>query len=159
MRSLRTEAEIRKAVQTYSPDIVRLAFSCVKNVPDAEDIAQEVFLVYMRKSPVFSGAAHEKAWLMRVAVNKCRDFLKSAWVKRSAPLPEELPDMPEEESGLLHALLTLDEKYRLPVYLHYFAGYSLREIAIMLRMNSSTVGTRLERGRRLIRERLDDDDE
>lgn len=159
MQRLRTEAEVRNTVQTYLPDIVRLAFSYVKNVPDAEDIAQEVFLVYMRKSPVFSGAAHEKAWLMRVTINKCRDFLKSAWVKRSAPLPEELPAMPEEESGLLHAMLALDEKYRLPVYLHYFAGYSLREIAAMLRANPSTVGTHLDRGRRLILERLENDDE
>lgn len=157
MRSLRTEAEIRKAVQIYSPDIVRLAFTYVKNGSDAEDIAQEVFLAYMRKSPAFTDAGHEKAWLMRVTSNKCRDFLRSAWIRRSAPLPEELPAMPQEEIGLLHALLALDEKYRLPVYLHYFAGYSLCEIASMLRANPSTVGTRLDRGRRLLRERLGED--
>ena len=159
MRRLRSEAEIKKAVQACAPDIVRLAFAYVKNRADAEDIAQEVYFAYMLKSPSFSDAAHEKAWLMRVTVNKCRDFLKSAWVKRRKPLPEELPAMPEEERGLLQAVLALDEMYRLPVTLHYFLGYSIREVAALLRMNPSTVGTRLERGRRLIRERLGEDNE
>jgi len=159
MRRLRSEADIQRAMQDYATDIVRLAFMYVKNLHDAEDIAQEVYLAYMRKSPPFADAAHEKAWLIRVTVNKSRDFLRSAWNRRRAPLPEELPAIPEEENHLLQTVLALPEAYRLPVTLHYFFGYSLREIATMLRMNSSTVGTRLDRGRRQIRERLDQDDE
>jgi RNA polymerase sigma-70 factor (ECF subfamily) len=154
MQRLRSEAEIERAVKTCAPDIVRLAFAYVKNRADAQDIAQEVYLSYMLKSPPFADEAHEKAWLIRVTVNKCRDFLKSAWNRRRKPLPEELPAMPEEESHLLQAVLALDEMYRLPVYLHYFLGYSIREAAALLRMNPSTVGTRLDRGRRLLKERL-----
>ena len=146
-------------MQAYAADIVRLAFTYVKNVHDAEDIAQEVYLAYMRKSPAFADAAHEKAWLTRVTVNKSRDFLRSAWNRRRAPLPEELPVMPKEDNHLLQAVLALPEAYRLPVTLHYFLGYSLRDTATLLRMNPSTVGTRLGRGRRQIRERLDQDDE
>ena len=154
MKYLRSETEIEQAMQAYAPDIVRLAFAYVKNTADAQDLAQEVYLCYMLKSPPFADAAHEKAWLLRVTVNKCRDFLRQAWVRRRRPMPEELPAMPEEESHLLHAVLALDEMYRLPVYLHYFLGYSIREVAALLKMNPSTVGTRLDRGRRLIKERL-----
>jgi RNA polymerase sigma factor (sigma-70 family) len=149
---------MQRIVQKHATDIVRVAFAYVKNVHDAQDIAQEVFYACLRKAPAFMDAAHEKAWLLRVTVNKSRDFLRSAWMRRRVPLTEELPAMPEEEGGLLRAALSLEEKYRLPVYLHYFAGYSLREIAVMLSTNPSTVGTWLDRGKRQLRERLEEND-
>ncbi len=141
----------------YGAGIVRLAFSFVKNVSDAEDIAQDAFLTWLEKAPPFQDEGHEKAWLARVAVNKCRDFLRSGWKRRTVPLADDLSYMPPEDRMLLHTVLELDEKYRLPVYLFYFHGCSIRETADILRVPPSTVGTRLDRGRKLIRDQLGED--
>lgn len=150
---------MERVVESYSTDIVRFAFAYVKNLAEAEDIAQDVFLVYLRKAPAFKDLAHEKAWLMRVTVNKCKDYLKSSRYRRTVQMPDDLSYMPKEEGELLQTVLELDERYKTPVYLHYFAGYSIKQIAGMLRINPSTVGTRLARGRRIIKDRLGDDDD
>ncbi len=155
--SLELDEKIQKAVQNHSAGIVRVAFAFVKNLSDAEDIAQDVFLTYMQKCPAFSGEEHEKAWLFRVAVNKSKDFLKSCWKKRVVPLTDDLSYMPREDFMLLKTVLELNEKYRLPIYLYYFHDLSIKEIAYMLRTNPSTVGTRLERGRRIMKDKLGDD--
>lgn len=150
---------MERVVASYSTDIVRFAFAYVKNLAEAEDIAQDVFLVYLQKAPAFKDCGHEKAWLMRVTVNKCKDYLKSSRYRRTVQMPDDLSYMPKEEGELLQTVLELDERYKTPVYLHYFAGYSIKQIAGMLRINPSTVGTRLARGRRIIKDRLGDDDD
>lgn len=150
---------MERVVTSYSTDIVRFAFAYVKNLAEAEDIAQDVFLVYLRKAPTFKDSCHEKAWLIRVTVNKCKDYLKSSRYRRTVQIPDDLSYMPQEDSVLLQTVLELDERYKTPVYLHYFAGYSIKQIARMLRMNPSTVGTRLARGRKILRDRLGDDDD
>jgi len=142
-----TDKRIQNAVRAYALGLVRLAFAYFKNVPDAEDIVQDVFLAYMLKAPKFDSGEHEKAWLIRVTANKCKDYLKSVWRRKRAP-------MPEEHAALLQAVMALDEKYRLPVYLHYFDDLSIKDIAKLLKANASTVGTRLERGRKALKDSL-----
>lgn len=154
--SYELDENIRRIVKKYSTDIVRLAFTYVKNLPDAEDIAQDVFFVYIKNSPEFNDGSHEKAWLMRVAINKCKDHLRSYWKKCIVPMPDDLSYIPKEDLTLLQTVLELDERYRLPIYLYYFDDYSIKEIAAILNINYSTVGTRLERGRNIIKNKLGD---
>ena len=151
------DRDIGRIVSQYAASIIRLAFGYVKNRSDAEDVAQEVFLTLLRKKPVFADQRSEQAWLMRVTVNKCKDFLKSAWRKNIQPLTEELTFLPADEKYVMSSLLELEEKYRIPVWLFYFYGLSIKEIARCLKLNPATAATRLSRGRARLREKLGDD--
>jgi RNA polymerase sigma factor (sigma-70 family) len=149
--------EIRAAVRAYSPAILRLCFAYLKSRADAEDIAQEVFIAYMLKKPLFRAEAQKKSWLMRVAANKCKNQLKSGWRNRVETVAEELDGMTEEDKHLLEYVLSLDEKYRIPIHLHYYEGYSIAEIAKLTDTNPATVGTWLSRGRSLLKTMIGDD--
>jgi len=145
---------IRRVVSTYSSSLVRLAFAYLRNQEDAEDVAQEVFLSYLRGAPAFEGAEHEKAWLIRVTINRCKNQLRSRWLRGRRPPPEDFAYLMEEESELLRAVMSLEDKYRLPIHLYYYEGYAIREIAQLLGDKPATVGTRLARGRELLRDRI-----
>ncbi len=145
---------VEKAVVRYSDSLRRLAFTYVKSVHDAEDIVQDVFLAYLREAPSFESEAHEKAWLYKVTANKSRNARKAGWFRNRCELPEELGYLPEEQSGVLEAVLSLHEKYRLPLHLFYFDGYSIEEIARLLNAKPATIGTRLARGRSLLKKQL-----
>jgi len=144
-------------VHTYSTSVLRFAYSYVKNRPDAEDIAQDVFITYMQKAPQFDHELKRKAWLMSVTSNKCKDYLKSSWKKRTTSLPDNLGYMPKESSALLIYVLNLDEKYRIPIHLFYYEGYSIDEIAVITGNKPATVGTWLARGRMLLKTMIGDD--
>ena len=142
---------IRLAVTKYSNTVVKTAFSYLKNTSDAEDITQEVFLVLMQKQPVFENEEHLKAWLIKVAVNKCKNHLKSGWFKNNTPITSDISYLPPEQNEILSAVLTLDIKYRLPIHLFYYEGYSIKEIAKIMKLPAATIGTRLDRGRKLLK--------
>lgn len=146
---------LQRAVRTHSTGLVRLAFTYMKSVQDAEDIVQEVFFTYLDKSPSFVDEAHEKAWLIRVTVNKCKDALRK---QKRAPLPlnEDILSLPPEEHTLLSAVLELEDKYKLPLHLHYYEGYSIAEIARILQANPATVGSWLQRGRAHLKRQLEE---
>ncbi len=148
------EENLSRVVSNYSKNMIRIAFTYVKNISDAEDIAQEVFLAFYTKRPKFVNGDHEKAWLIRVCVNKSKNLVKARWFKDRHPLLEDLSYLPEEENEALSAVLELEEKYRIPIHLHYYEGYSIKEIAGILRVKPATVGTWLSRGRSLLKEKL-----
>lgn len=154
-----TEQEeiIERIVNEYSTSIIRVVFTYVKNMEDAQDIAQEVFLAYMLNMPRFELPVQEKAWLMKTAINKSKNHLKSWWRKRTTVIPDDLSYMPEESSILLQTVMNLQEKYRLPIYLFYFEDYSMKEIAEQLKVSVSTVGTWLDRGRKNLKEKIGED--
>lgn len=153
------------AVYTRNIDAVyRLCYVYLRSRADAEDAAQSVFVKYLQKQPVFENAEHEAAWLLLTAKNCCRDQLRCWWRRQrlamdSIPEPAmQEPDVPE----LLEALLSLPEKYRIPLYLHCIEGYPAKELAPLLGCRESTVRTRLQRGREMLRKQLggtDDDNE
>jgi RNA polymerase sigma factor, sigma-70 family len=148
---------IQQAVQRHMQSIVRVAYTYVKNTHDAEDIAQDTFLSYMNHAKAFESAEHEKAWLIRVCINKSKNFLKSGWFKSRNPLPEDLSVEMPEENAVLAAVMSLDEKYRLPIHLFYYEGYAINDIAKLLFIPSATVGTRLARARSLLKTTLGGD--
>lgn len=143
----RTEAE--RIVSTYADTLLRLCFTYLGSVQDAEDIVQTVYLKLLVSGPEFQSPEHEKAWLIRTAVNACKDELR-AFRRRAVPLdviPEKTaPEIPA--SPVLDSVMALPDKYRGVIYLFYYEGYSIREIAGLLGRNETAVAAQLSRGRR-----------
>ena len=141
--------------------VVRLCTLYLKNHADTEDIFQTVFLKYVLSSVCFESEQHEKAWFIHVTINACKDLLRSVFRRRTVPLDEVL-ELPAPVTGdnreVLEAVLSLPDKYKEVVYLHYYEGYTAPEIAQILRKNKSTVYTLLQRARGMLRDRLGGDD-
>ena len=154
MVSSGTEETISRVVETYSSMLLRLACTRLDAPADAEDAVQEVFLRLLTARPVFRDAEHEKAWLIRTTLHRASDFRKAA-ARKNVPLDEAAQAAePEVENGLRAAVLALPEKYSTVVHLHYYEGYSIKEIAKLLGIPAATVGTRLARGRERLRQML-----
>ena len=143
-----------RLVETYSPMLLRLACTRLENPADAENVVQEVFLKLLTAHPAFRDAEHEKAWLIRTTLHRAADLRKAA-ARRNVPLEEALLSAaPEPEDRLLAAVRALPEKYGAVIHLHYYEGYSLKEIGKLLGLPAATVGTRLARGRERLRQSL-----
>lgn len=152
---MKTEEEATRAVDTYGDMVRRLCLLHLKNKQDTEDVFQTVFLKYLLHDSPFASQEHEKAWLVRVTVNACRDLLRNFFRKSSVPLEmaEELSSN-DEDREVLQAVLELPSKYKDAIYLHYYEGYSAAEIGKILQKKENTVYTWLARGRELLRQRL-----
>ena len=127
----------------------------------AEDAVQETYLKAYRSMPAFRGGCSEKTWLMRIAVNVCRDMLRSAWFRhldrRITPeqLPEPIAQPSEEDCFLTVEVMRLPQKYREAVLLYYYEAMTTDEIAQALGVAKSTVSARLEQGRQALRKALE----
>lgn len=157
---MRGEEEAARAIERYGDMVRRLCLVHLKNPADTEDIFQNVFLKYVLSPVVFESPEHEKAWLIRVTINACKDLVKSFFRSRTVPL-EELLEQPaplsEEHREVLEAVLALPRKYRDAVYLHYYEGYTAAEIGKLLGKNTNTVYTLLTRAREQLRKTLGGD--
>ena len=152
-----TEEYIHHLVAEYSPMLLRLASTRLRDPADAEDAVQEVFLKLLTAAPQFRDAGHERAWLIRATLHRAADLRRLA-ANRNLPLEEAaLAAAPEPERALRDAVLALPEKYSAVIHLHYYEGYSIREIAKLLGVPAPTVGTRLARGRERLRQLLKED--
>ncbi len=152
-----TRQEFEDLVERYADTVFRAALSVTGTREDAEDVMQETLLRLYRRDGAFDSPEHLRFWLIRVAVNEARRVYR--WRSRVAPL-EELGDIPfetPEESGLFEAVMALPEKYRVPVYLHYYEDFSTQEIARIVRCPVSTVQTRLARAREQLKKSLEED--
>jgi RNA polymerase sigma factor (sigma-70 family) len=138
---------VHEIVQTYSDTLIRIAVQQTKNMSEAEDIVQEVYMTLMRQKNPFDSETHLKAWLIKVTFNKCKDYFKSSRVKKTVPITEEMTFIAKEEQIVLPEIFELDPKERVIVYLHYYEGYTTAEIADLLEMNVNTVGSKLRRVR------------
>ena len=134
--------------------VYRVCYSYLGNRADAEDATQNVFLRLLRSGASFESGEHEKAWLLRVCINKSKNLLKSGWYKSRNPLPEQLPALPPQEDAALSAVMALEEKYRLPIHLYYYEGYAIKDIARALSLPAATVGTRLARAKAQLKQQL-----
>lgn len=152
------EENINRVMEQYGNSIYRMSFLLLQNEQDAQDVLQETLIKYMQKGQVFSSAEHEKAWLLRVANNLCKDMLR--FRKRNTYVNlDEISEIcaKAEESRLLTQVLLLAEKYRKVIYLFYYEGYTAGEIGGILKISESAVKKRLERGRNYLREMLKED--
>lgn len=153
--SLRTDETVVHALEVYGNTILRLSYSYLHNISDAEDILQETLLKLIRNQPAFESEEHQKAWLMRVAINLCKNKLKSSWFKTVA-IPEhyEAEALSEEESDVLTVVNELPLKYREVVHLFYYEGYSTIEIASILDKKEATIRSLLHRARKQLEKSL-----
>ena len=151
---MRTNAEIERVVNEYATMLLRVAYSQLNNRAEAEDTVQEVLLKYMEKAPNFQSEEPEKAWLLRVTVNHCKNHLASAWFRKRADLDEGIPALDNAELEVVSAVAALPAKYRAVVHLYYFEGYSTKEIAEILHSRPNTVSSRLSRARALLAKAL-----
>ena len=139
------------AWDAHGAAVYRLAMVYLGRAADAEDVAQEVFCRLLDRAPDFAGGEHEKRWLLRVTANLCRDQLKGAWRQKTAALEADLPARDPEDRGVWEAVLALPETYRAPIHLHYYEGFSVSEVAALLRLTPSAVKMRLKRGREMLK--------
>lgn len=155
--SLRTDDFVQYLVEKYSDMLIRIAFTHMKNLGDAEDIVQSVFLKYREKKPSFENEEHEKAWLIRVCINFCKNNSKSFWFKKTTGLDDGMYSFNNQEHEVMNAVTRLPIKYRGVVLLFYFEDYSIAEIATILRQKNSTIGSQLHRARQLLKSMLRED--
>ena len=157
MISYGTGEAVTRLVETYGDMLLRLASTRLRHPADAEDTVQEVFLYLLEHNVTFKSEEHEKAWLIRATIHRAADLQKRA-ARTDLPLEDAvIAAVPEPDDALLDAVRALPEKYSTPLYLHYYAGYSLKEIGRLLGLPAATAGTRLARGRALLKRELQED--
>lgn len=143
-----TDIQFEQAALAYGDMIFRIACHALGCRADGEDVTQTVLMKLYETSAVFDTEAHLKHWLIRVTVNESRRLLRKPWRARQVPLEEwDGVGEPARDSGVLDAVMALDAKYRVPVYLYYYEGLSVKEIAQVMKTGVSTVQTRLQRAR------------
>ena len=155
MYSLTGDEYIEKAVKTYSKSMLNAAYSLLGSVVDAEDAVQDAFVKYIQKAPDFKDADHEKAWLLRVTINISKNMLKASG-RKNLPIQEDIP-YEQNNNEVLQCVMSLEEKYRTIIHLYYYEDYSIKEIASILSLPRATVGTRLSRGRSILKTMLKGD--
>ena len=146
--------DLEQVMESYGNMLYRLCLVMLGSHADAEDALQETMLRYYRKAPIFTGEEHRKAWLITVATNQCKDMLR---YRKKHPLAEDTDfytykNKREEKSGITDALMSLPEKFRLVLVLHYVEEYPVKDIARMIGKTPSAVKMRLQKGRKLLAE-------
>ncbi len=148
------------AFQKYGNLVLRTAYCCVGSYCEAEDITQEVFLTLHEKPQQFRNDEHMKAWLLRAAINRGRNYRKS-WKQKQRVELDEIPEMPQEcgmmqDNEVRTAVLSLPKNYAAVLFLHYYEGYTIKEIAKILGKRENTIGSLLRRGREKLRLELEE---
>ncbi len=157
------ELEAERVINAYGNSVLRLAYSYLHSMDDAEDILQDTLIKRLSSAPVFESAEHEKAWLLRVAANLSKNRIDYNSVRRADELDESLAaEKREDLSFVWEAVRSLPTEYAEVVHLFYFEGYSTAETAKILGKNESTVRSCLSRGREklksVLKEAYDFDD-
>lgn len=145
-----------RLAETYADAILRLSYTYLKNTHDAQDVCQTVFVKLLTEPREFEGPEHERAYVLRMAANACKDLLKSPWRKRTCDLEAcaQVPAPEEPDDSVLAAVNQLPAHYRAVIYLFYYEGYQAAEIGRILGVPTATVHTRLARGRARLKDIL-----
>lgn len=159
--------EIEEILNVYGDMIYRMAYTQVKSRALADDVYQDVCIKLLKQKKKIEPEEHLKAWLLRVTINCCKDYWKSAWVQKiswstnSKENMEALGNNPmEQETGYVtECVLNLPEKYRTVIHLYYYEGYSQKEIAELLGKKENTIASQLARGKTLLKIELEKDKE
>ena len=151
-----TGTQLSELFARYGDDVYRFAYSFTRHAADAEDVCQSVFC-RLAEGRTELEPGKEKAWLLACAANACKNRFR--FLKRWQGLPlEAAADVPGGNGGeVLEAVLSLPEKYRAPVHLYYYEGYSQGEIADILGLRLTAVQTRMQRARAMLKEVLSDE--
>ena len=156
-----SRATFEELYSRYATDVLRVCYFYLGDRSRAEDVTQDVFVKLITTGPALT-EGKEKSWLLKVALNRCRDLWRGAWVKRVVlghpafeliPGPDEITDR-EEKQSLMEAVNRLPAEFREIVLLHYYQGYGIAEISEMLGVPEGTVSSRLSRARNKLQKLL-----
>lgn len=155
-----TDSELERYMRLYYRSVYRTVLCRCRDPQDADDVAQDVFLRLYTCGNTFNDDEHIKAWLLRCAINRSTDLIRSGKRRESLPLKAAQEavhyDEKDKETGRVFELfLKLSEKNRTAMYMHYCEGYTVKEIAEMTGSKESAVLSRLMRGRKQLEKLLD----
>lgn len=144
-------------LEVYGDMVYRVALQNMGNIADAQDVAQDVFLRILKRQPQFTSKTHEKAWILRVTINICKDYWKYQRLRTTVELKDNLAGSKETaDFGLLYEVMQLPEKYRNVIYLFYYEELSVAMIADILQKKEATILTWLHRARKQLKNRLEE---
>ena len=160
-----SDEDIDRLYRQYGTDVLRVSYFYLGNREQAEDVTQDVFVRLIENRPALKPGS-EKSWLLKVALNRCRDLWRSSWHKRvllGSPRLEIIPARDEiehltEKRALMQAVNALPAGEREIFLLYYYQGYSIAQTAEILNLPEGTVSSRLSRGRSKLRQYLDGGD-
>ena len=157
METARGREEKAQLYERHVDMVYQICLMLLKNVPDAEDVTQTVFRRVLEYEKPFRDLEHEKAWLIVAARNECKNQLKHWWRTRRADsgVLDALAWEQSEDGALWDLILTLPERDRLVLYLHYYQGYTAQEMGELLGRNPSTLRTWLAKARQRLKETLE----
>lgn len=145
-------AAVERTITVYGDLLYRIALHHLNTREDAEDVAHDVFIKWLEKAPAFSSDEHEKAWLIRTTINACTDFRRRT-ARRLTVALDACPEPPAPETGsVLEDVLALPPHLSTLIFLHYYEGYSIREIAALLGKTESSIQSRLYRARQKLKQ-------
>ncbi len=154
------ELDIRRVVEQHRDMVFRIAFTYLRDPADADDVAQDVFVKFIRKTPAFANDEHVRRWLIRVTVNECKSLFRRPW-RRMEDIENyaNTLSMPSREHvDVFTSVMSLPERYRVPLVLYYYLGFTTNEIAQLTKTPGATVRTRLARGRSQLKTMLEKED-
>jgi len=157
--------EITRLIEEYGNDVLRTATVILKSKELAEDVYQETFLRVVRSYSSYRRESSEKTWIISIAVNICRDYMRSAWKRRvvvtddfltysSESDTEDIIEKRSEKQALLNAIMKLPDKYREIIHLHYYQEMGIDDISKVLKIPGGTVKSRLFKARALLHDMI-----
>ena len=154
------EQTFRQAVEDHRDVVFRIALTYLRDRADADDVAQDVFLKLLKSDAQFESWEHLRRWLIRVTINECKSLFRKPWrrVEDIENLADSLSAAQDETKAVLSDVMRLPERFRVPIVLYYYLGFSTSEIAELLHVPAATVRTRLARGRSKLKFILEEGD-
>ena len=152
---MKNEQYIKEIIEKHSDMVYRVALTRSGSIENAEDIFQEVFIKFSEKMPNFINEEHEKAWFIRVTINLSKNIKNSAWNKKVVELNENIEFQETEKSDVFSVVNELPQNYRTVIYLSYYEGYKVKEIANLMQKREGTIKTWLFRAREMLKEKLE----
>ncbi|GGD55452.1 RNA polymerase sigma factor [Paenibacillus nasutitermitis] len=157
--SLRPGGDFSQTYQLYGGMLFKIAMIYLGNKGDAEEAMQETFIKLLYRSPEFNNREHEKAWLIKVLTNQCKNMLGSLWRRRVVKM-EGMDDYTNSASDrtVIENVMRLPFKYKAVIHLYYYEDYAIRQISEIMQISESAVKMRLQRGRQLLKMDLEGDE-
>jgi len=157
---MQEKEQFTRTAEVYMDTVFRVALNFLKRPDAADDVTQNVFLRLLRSEPTFESDDHLKHWLIRVTINECKRYVTMPWNRTESleDFADSLAAESPESADVYRLVMRLPRNYRMAVYLHYYEGYSTKEVADMMKRPQSTVCTWLERGRKKLKKMLLEDE-
>ncbi len=152
---MQNEENIKQTIEKYADTVYRIALTRCETIENAEDVFQDVFMKYSEKMPNFENEEHEKAWFIRVTINLTKNIKQSAWNKKIVVLEDNIAFEKQEETEVFSIINQLPKNYKTVIYLLYYEGYKVKEIATLMKTKEGTIKTWLFRAREMLKEKLE----